>query len=272
MKALKIVGSILLVLVLVAGTYVGIITKGFRKWKNLKTEKQKVVNFYNNGKTGIPSDDYQSLANENEKLAKTVDDLSENNSKLLSDKTTLTNQVDNLTEEKNTLLEKNSELQNIIKENEERSQYLTTDYYVGMVDEIILVRLINGSESKTFNRTKSYGQVRASEFKELYDFFLNCSDIRLETNKTLYIYKVGLESMPISVITNQDRIMYANSNINEKKYSVAFDESFTEDEKTSFLNGDTGFSCYIKYDVEITSVGSNKVDVNFTFNISKNGN
>ena len=42
MKALKIVGSILLVLVLVAGTYVGVITKGFRKWKNLKTEKQNV--------------------------------------------------------------------------------------------------------------------------------------------------------------------------------------------------------------------------------------
>ena len=188
---------------------------------------------------------------------------------MLSEKTTLTNQVDNLTDEKNALLEKNSELQNTIKENEER---LSSNYYVGNVDEFILVRLINGSESKTFNRTKAYAQIRASEFKELYDFFVNCSDIRLETTKTLYIYKVGLESMPISTISNVDRTMYVNSNINEKKYSVVFDESFTEDEKTSFLDGDTGFSCYIKYDVEITSVGQNKIDVDITFNISKNGN
>ena len=272
MKALKIVGSILLVLVLVAGTYVGVITKGFRKWKNLKTEKQNVTNFINYGKNGIPSEDYKALANENEKLTKTVDDLSEDNSKLLSEKTTLTNQVDNLTDEKNTLSEKNSELQNKIKENEERSQYFTTDYYVGMVDENILVRLLNGSDSKYFNRTKAYTQVLASEFKELYDSFVGCSEIRLEISKTLYIYRVGLESMPIFTARNIDGTMYSNTNINEKKYSVVFDESFTEDEKTNFLNGDSGFSCYIRYDVEISSVEQNKIDVDFTFSISKNGN
>ena len=56
MKALKIVGSILLVLVLVAGTYVGVITKGFIKWNNLKSEKNKVVEFFKYGKYGKDSD------------------------------------------------------------------------------------------------------------------------------------------------------------------------------------------------------------------------
>lgn len=139
MKALKIVGSILLVLVLVAGTYVGVITKGFRKWKNLKTEKQNVTNFINYGKNGIPSEDYKALANENENLTKTVDDLSEDNSKLLSEKTTLTNQVDNLTDEKNKLTNDNllltTENEQLKNENktlleQQHSTYVEPDGYV----------------------------------------------------------------------------------------------------------------------------------------------
>jgi len=82
MKALKIVGSILLVLVLVASTYIGVITKGFRKWANLKTEKQKVVNFYNYGKTGISSEDYQKLEKEKSTLADQLDKLTEENESL----------------------------------------------------------------------------------------------------------------------------------------------------------------------------------------------
>lgn len=118
MKALKIVGSILLVLVLVAGTYVGVITKGFIKWNNLKSEKQKVVNFYNNGKTGIALEDYQKLEEEKSTLTNQVDNLTDEKNKLTNDNLLLTTENEQLKNENKTLLE------------QQHSTYVEPDGYV----------------------------------------------------------------------------------------------------------------------------------------------
>ena len=256
MKALKIVGSILLVLVLVVGTYVGIITKGFRKWTNLKTEKQKVVNFYNNGKTGIPSDDYKALADENEKLAKTVDDLSEDNSKLLSDKTTLTNQVDNLTDEKNTLLEKNSELQEKL---DVQSEFKVENRKVGY--EVALY-----SQNSWLNTYSAwdFGQESVKSLTELYSYFFNNFS--------------QADSMGLNYVCTYDLAFF---NEKENRYDVV--HSFVNPlESVGISSDDVDFSFVTNYSDKITEERKTMIENNTddgvlfyvmpTLDVSKNEN
>lgn len=272
MKALKIVGSILLVLVLVAGTYVGVITKGFRKWKNLKTEKQNVTNFINYGKNGIPSEDYKALANENEQLTKTIDDLTEDNSKLLSEKTTLTNQVDNLTEdnskllsekttltnqvdnltdEKNTLSEKNSELQNKIKEYEERSQYFTTDYYV--VDKGNLFTFY--VDVSTFSANDNLKTKTTSEaLMSLYNCIKFSPDyLTFDVCNVFEVIKIG-ETSPLSTVKDDKISVDDSSLISKINISIRFDKTFSSD-RDEFLTGvdastDYYYICSASYEIQ----------------------
>ena len=251
MKALKIVGSILLVLVLVAGTYVGVITKGFRKWKNLKTEKQNVTNFINYGKNGIPSEDYKALANENEQLIKTVDDLTEDNSKLLSEKTTLTNQVDNLTDEKNTLLEKNSELQNKIKEYEERSQYFTTDYYV--VDKGNLFTFY--VDVSTFSANDNLKTKTTSEaLMSLYNCIKFFPDyLTFDVCNVFEVIKIG-ETSPLSTVKDDKISVDDSSLISKINISIRFDKTFSSD-RDEFLTGEDAstdyyYICSASYEIQ----------------------
>lgn len=61
MKVLKVILSVLIVLAIIFATYVGIVSKGFRKWDVLKSQKEKVVDFFN------PSTDKSSDSNDLEK-------------------------------------------------------------------------------------------------------------------------------------------------------------------------------------------------------------
>lgn len=245
MKALKIVGSILLVLVLVAGTYVGVITKGFRKWKNLKTEKQNVTNFINYGKNGIPSEDYQALANENENLTKTVDDLSEDNSKLLSEKTTLTNQVDNLTDEKNTLLEKNSELQEKLN--------VQTAFKVENRKTGYVVNLYSQGSWLNYYASSEFGRVRLINLSALYaNFFDNFS---------------RADSMGLNYVCSYEVTFF---NEKENRYEVV--NSFVNQFESEDISSDNvDYSFVTNYSDDITeerkNMIENKIDDGILFEI-----
>ena len=260
MKALKIVGSILLVLVLVVSTYIGVITKGFRKWKNLKNEKQKVVNFYNNGKTGIPSEDYQALADENEKLTKTVDDLAEDKSKLLSEKTTLTEQVDKLTAENESLNNKyfNPNCEVTFSNSTYSFQYGDIIFNGNSID----IKDLSNKESLSFIRYKKIGFTEELKSDHCTFTFYKHFEVTFNSSHTETVDIIQeYEVFSISSLSSVRNVFYEfgeNITNNQKDEILSYIDSDSSD--PSYTN----IFYYVNYDFDYMRNESGLIDLSLT--------
>lgn len=260
MKALKIVGSILLVLVLVAGTYVGIITKGFIKWKNLKTEKNNVVEFFKYGKYGKDSD-----------LLDRVKELEETNKTLNEDKSALSDSVNNLTNE-NTVL--TSDVERLTQENtnlnEEKNKYLSTDYYIVFGGLKYQFSLSNGSYFPVYSDINNKTKCSSFIFMRSYNLLQNYeSDVRFMTVDEVYSIKSKSDEN-FSTTSYLKRINDANT-IESMDLSLSFDSSVTDEEQTAFLAGtDTREVWYYTCNVNTVEInGKVAMYINFEFCIEK---
>ena len=261
MKALKIVGSILLVLVLVAGTYVGVITKGFIKWNNLKSEKNKVVEFFKYGKYGKDSD-----------LLDKVKELEETNKILNEDKSALSDSVNNLTNE-NTIL--TSDVERLTQENhnlnEEKNKYLSTDYYIQFRGLRYRFNLSNGSYFPVYTDNNYKTKCSSSLFMRSYNLLQNYErDVKFCEVHEIYSIKSISDDSFSTTTSYEKNINYANT-FELMDLSLSFDSSVTDEEQTAFLAGtDTREIWYYTCNVNTVEInGQVAMYINFEFCIEK---